>query len=301
MDTNERSFRVLALIAMLAFGFLLLSYFATDLLPARLGAKATVVQGVLGSISASFVFLFVLDALHLMRESRTKRAFCHFFGDLSDSSKAAFVYPDFVLSTSARHTLETVPTDQVFSKRSSHYPGTRFIDVPQIVASNDLQAIVIMATRLGRLLGGSPNLLTDGEAISDRSKSLISFGLTSNAITDLYLQTDLEPLFQVEDSALHPRIVVTSGGMEEKFGQDDADQHGIILRYRPNPDYYPKKVWFICAGLAAAGTPAAAWTLSHRWKEYHRRFRDSDFLIVFKTTNDVFSYENSLEVRAVVR
>lgn len=301
MEDSARGHRIIVITGALALGFFLLSYFATDIAPTALvEAKAAVIQGILASICSSFVFLLVLHASHLFLDTRQKRMFRAFFGDLTESSQAVFVYPDFELTTPATKALTNL-TDPIYRKRSTHYPGSRFIDVPQIVASNDLLAIVIMATRLGRLLGDSPKILTDGQACVDPTKSLMSFGLTSNAITDLYLKTDLEPLFRIEDNVVDPKIVLTCNGEEVKYCRNDVEQYGIILRYRPDPIHYPMTYWFICGGLAAAGTPAAAWNLSHNWRQYHERFADEDFVVILKTSNDVLSYVNSLEVDAVSR
>jgi hypothetical protein len=264
-------------------------------------ANATIIQGILSSICASFVFLLTLDTGNYVREFFIGRAFKKFFGELSSSETATLVYPDFVLSDECRNLLKTMPSDKIYRKRADQYPGTRFIDVPKIVASNDLQAIVIVATRMGRYTRNSPILITDGEAVANPARSLISFGLTSNAVTDLYQNTDPNPLFRIDDAGGEPKLLVTDNGKVDTYMRNEQHQHAIVLRYRPNPKDYPRNFWFICAGLGAAGTPAAAWNLAHKWKEYHRRFGDKDFLIVLKTSNDVHSYVTQTEVRAISR
>jgi len=301
MEDGARGLRIIAVAGALAAGFFLASYFATDIAPPVLvEAKFSLIPRILASICSSFVFLLVLNSVHLFLGTREKRMSRAFFGDLAKSSQAVFVYPDFELTAPATRELVNL-TEPIYKKRSTHYPGSRFIDVQQIVASNDLLAIVIMTTRLGRLLGDSPKILTDGQACVDPAKSLMAFGLTSNAITDLYLKTDLEPLFHIEDNAVDPKIVLTRNGEEVKYHRSDFEQYGVILRYRPDPINYPMTYWFICGGLAAAGTPAAAWNLSHNWRQYHERFRDEDFVVILKTSNDVLSYVNSPEVDVVSR
>jgi hypothetical protein len=262
---------------------------------------ATIIQNVLASSCASFVFLLTLNTGYYVRDAFHRRSFRAFFGDLSVSTTARFVYPDFDLSAQCRELLKNMPSTEIYQKKANQYSGRRFIDVPQIVASNDLQGIVIIATRMGRYLGDTPLLITDGQAVADPSKSLISFGLTSNAVTELYLNTDPAPLFRIADVGGEPQIVVQVNGKTERYGRTAEYQHGIILRYRPNPDDYPTTFWIICAGLAAAGTPAAAWNLAHKWPRYHRRFGKKDFLIIFATSNDVHSYTMSTEVAAISR
>ncbi len=264
-------------------------------------SRAQIVTAILSSISASFIFLFVLDLGVIFRESVQRRAFTQFFGELADGSKASFVYPDFELSPAAQAALAGIPPASRFSKHSRPYAGTRFIDVPEIVASNDLQAIMIMAARLGRLFGESPRLVTDGAAIAAQERSMISFGLTSNAVTELYQNTDQVPLFRIEDPSGTPKIMIQTQAGPETYGREKDIQHGIILRFRPNPDVYPDRVWFICAGLAAAGTPAAAWALAHKWQEYYKRFKRRDFVVVFRTHDDINAYSSSVEVAHVVR
>jgi hypothetical protein len=301
MEDDVRGLRIIVITGALAVGFFLASYFATDIAPTALAeAKFPLIPRILASICSSFVFLLVLNLANLFLGAREKRMPRAFFGDLTKSLQAVFVYPNFELTAPATRALMNLK-EPIYKKLSTHYPGSRFIDVQQIVASNDLLAIVIMTTRLGRLLGDSPKILTDGQACVDPTKSIISFGLTSNAITDLYLKTDLEPLFHIEDNVADPRIVLTRNDEEVKYHRNDVEQYGIILRYRPDPINYPMTYWFICGGLAAAGTPAAAWNLAHNWRQYHERFRDEDFVVILKTSNDVLSYVNSLEVDVVSR
>jgi len=298
---RDRSYRLLALIAVLAATFLGASFASTHILEPRLShSNAQDIQSVLADISASFGFLLVLDVAYLLRETRRRRLFKIFFGDLSESKKAMFVYPDFELTRSAK-ALKALRRGKIYQKRSTDFAGNRFIDVPQIVASNDLLAIVVLTTHLGPLFGEPPRLLTDGEAVSNRARSMISFGMTSNAVTDMYLSTDPSPMFTLEDAGGNPRIVLNKPSGPEPYGMETTYQHGLILRYRPDPKHYPQTYWFICAGLAAAGTPAAAWTLAHNWDDYYKRFGTQDFAVVFKTNNVVASYFGCSEVDYLVR
>jgi hypothetical protein len=263
--------------------------------------NAVILQGILGSICASYVFLIALDSVSYLRDVFQRRSFQLFFGELSDSLTTYLVYPDFVLSDQARLLLQSMSHAETFRKKADNYPGTRFVDVPKIVASNDLQAVVVMATKLGKYLRDSPILITDGQAITDSSRSLLSFGLTSNAVTELYQRHDQSPLFRIEDPEGEPKLIVESGGKVKRFGRENNYQYGIIMRYRPNPSEYPNRFWIICAGLGAAGTPAAAWRLSHNWRPYHRRFGQKDFLIVIKTSNDIHAFTSSIEVFTIER
>lgn len=297
---KELIFLICLALAILLFGAS--AFFITKLPNDIISAdNSTISQSILASICASFIFLLVINSTTYIRDTLDRRSFRAFFGDLSSSKNACFVYPDFVLSENVLSRIEDLSDTEIYRKRSDRYSGSRFIDVPQIVASNDLQGIVIVASRIGKYVRDSLPLVTDGQAIDDPTLSFFSFGLTSNSVTELYLTTDPAPLFKIEDPSGNPKIVCEVDGKPRLFGRDEQKQHGIILRYRPNPQDYPQKIWIICAGLAAAGTPAAAWNLVHKWKKYHRRFGKKDFLIVFETSNDVYSYIKSTEVIAISR
>lgn len=264
-------------------------------------STATNLQSIFANMCASFLFLLTLDIGRHAQDHFRSGKFRAFFGDLALSKSANLVCPDFTFSSHCLGLLGSLTSTQIFSKRSSQYPGTRFIEVPQIIASNDLKGMVIVATRMGQYMHDSPNTINDDHAVSDPHKSFISFGLTSNSFTDLYLNSHDPPLFKLENVDSDPIIIVECEGQTRTYGRTDKHQHGIVLRYRPDPGECPNRYWFICAGLAAAGTPAAAWRLVHSWPEYHRRFGNRDFLVVIRTTNDVNSYTNSREVCAVSR
>jgi len=263
----------------------------------------TAVVNIMSSISASFIFFVLLDIGFRLREWAEQRAFKRFFGDLSMADSCKLVYPDFELNEECEKLIKDV--SHRYRKHSTPNTGTRFIDVPQIVASNDLLGVVIVSTSLGKYLGKAPTLITDGGAyheIQRYNPSFISFGMTSNIVTDLYQRNDKDPLFCIKDpDTNHPRIVVKTDGEERSFGRKDNYQHGIILRYRPHRQEFPGQTWFICAGIAAAGTPAAAWLLAHKWKEYHKRFQDSDFLVIFQTGNYPEASPQTKEVLAFSR
>jgi hypothetical protein len=303
MDVRKPRYLILTVAGVVVF--FLLAFFAPELAPSLLSkAHANTVQGIMGSICASFVFLFVLDAAYLLLDAFYRREFRQFFGEMSDSHQhSTFVYPDFELSEKAHSALGSakIAETEFYTKRAQHFTGTRFIQIPQIVASNDLLSIVIMATRLGHFLGDTPHIHADGWAVENHTSSIISLGLTSNAFTELYTKADPNPAFRIEDPAGDPTLIVLHDNTETRYGRNETEQHAIILRYYPERDTHSSRCWFICAGLGAAGTPAAAWALGHNWLRYHKRFRDKDFLVVLKTSNDVLPYINPTEEGAFVR
>jgi hypothetical protein len=253
-------------------------------------------QGIAANIFASLVFVICVIVAQQWLLYRDRRNFRRFFGDLADPKASRLIYPEFALSPECEDALQAVDSGTRFSKHLTASPTRRFIDIPHIVSSNDLLALVIFTTGFGRFLPESPQPLPDGLAVRGLEGALpfsfVSFGLTSNEVTDVYLAMDESPLFTIEDPGGSPSILTSKG----KFGKDDEHQHGLILRYQPDPDNYPNQYWFICAGVAAVGTPAAAWHLVHNWKKYHKKYGSEDFLITFKTSNNMAGYRIQTDV-----
>jgi hypothetical protein len=298
---KKNVFIILPLIGVTIFG--ILSFFITTV-PEQTITKQTAnnLQNIFSSICASFIFLLTINIGAYLQDKFKQKMFRLFFGELSVSSTSNLIYPDFVLSEDCLAQLKKISPTRIYAKATRPFPGSRFIDVPKIVASNDLQGIVIFASIIGKYLSGSPALLSDDQVITNHSKSLVSFGLTSNSVTDLYQQHDAKPLFKIINEGTDPKIVIkTIDGKEVTYGREDSHQHGIILRYRPHPDDYPNRFWFICAGLAAAGTPASAYLLAHKWKQYYDRFGNRDFLIILKSSNNIHAYSSAWEVASFVR
>lgn len=307
-EDRDRSLLWLVGLVLFAVVFGVLSYGSTQWFASpHPGADAREAQGLLANIAASFAFAAILDGVYVFRQSWLRRSFKTFFGDLAEADKTIFVYPDFTFTEAATAALKALPEKTKIYRRDSsrHFPADRVIDVPYTVASNDLQAIVFLLTNLGPLFGARPRLLTDGPALDDQERSMISIGLTSNTVTDLYLDSDLDPLFALDTTGRTPSIKLLKKDSNEEGKtypkKDDSYEHGLILRYRPFPNAHPRMYWFICAGLGAAGTPAAAWALAHNWKSYRKRFGVRDFALVFKTTENVASYTNFEEVDFYVR
>lgn len=99
-------------------------------------------------------------------------------------------------------------------------------------------------------------------------RSFISFGLSSNYCTRLYLDhASVNALFELhpEPGALTEQMYAqTADGRE--FHSDVHQEYGLIVRYAPDAAQHPERRWFLIAGLGPAGTIGAAWYLTKNWR-----------------------------------
>jgi hypothetical protein len=104
---------------------------------------------------------------------------------------------------------------------------------------------------------------------------------------------DENPLFTIKNAGKGSPTIIVRG---TEYTNEDGHQHGIIARYRPDPLSYPNQFWFICAGVGAVGTPAAAWHLVHNWQKYHKKYGAEDFLVLFRVGSNMAGYRSQTVV-----
>jgi hypothetical protein len=258
-------------------------------------------QNILASVGSSFLFALLIDMMSKTRQWLSDRHFHRFFGPSLENGQMKLIYPDFELNPKVLRPKQEIANQSTYIKRIPHFKADRVIDLPRAVAANDLQGAVIMASMFGEHSDTDAELMPDSIAGGSTPHSFVSFGLSSNEMTLLYLRTS-DPLFQIKtDTAGKLSLSILKDGQEVSFSRDDNVQHAIVVKYRPEPDDEPDKVWFICAGLGAAGTPAAASQLAKHWRDYQRRFDDDDFVVVLKVSNDLAAFQAASEVGFVVR
>jgi hypothetical protein len=268
------------------------------LLPGDLSAA----QNILASVGSSFLFAVVIDTIWQIQRQLRKRQFRHFFGNSALLGDIKLVYPDFILNPDILRPPSEIQNLSTYKKRNPAFEMNRFIDVPHAVAANDLQGAVIVASMLGEYSIRSAELIPDSTAVYSVNESFISFGFSSNDMTKLYLEMDPEPLFNICDDENGKLCLNLLGSDETKlYSRDDKSQHAIILKFRPQPRREPNRIWIICAGLGAAGTPAAAWCLAKSWKDYERRFGQNDFIVILRVSNSLAAYQSAVEAASFVR
>jgi hypothetical protein len=189
-----------------------------------------------------------------------------------------------------------------YNKRTPHFDTRPVITLPHVLAEAYVQAAIFVASMLGKYTKKPPKLLTDSVAVPSTKSSFVSFGLYSNDMTWLYLNTDPDPMFAIGDDPNGKRYLVHLGdGQNKIYGGDEKSDHAIIMKFRPQPQLEPDRIWIICAGLGVSGTIAAAWHFVNVWREYQKRFGRNDFVIILRVSNSLAAYESAVEVAASVR
>ncbi|WP_327352261.1 hypothetical protein [Streptomyces sp. NBC_01304] len=198
-----------------------------------------------------------------MAQSRAvSRSRVRFFGDELVHQETTLVYPDFVLHEDVRETLSSHNQQLIYQRPQSRFTGMAVhrIDVPSLVASNDIQSLLYVSS-LFDSNADSPNvMLADGKILEDCDRSFISFGLTSNDCTHLYLHDAPNPLFSVVEDDQGSEYVRLRNGHE--YRSTDQRQYGVILHHAPDRDDAPERRWMLVAGLGPVGTTDAGWYLA---------------------------------------
>ncbi len=238
----------------------------------------------IGGVASSVLFAVGIDLLLALQAYMFHRRQQLMFGRDLVRNGATFVYPDFVMNDAVRVTLEQHNQQLLYQRPRSRFSDqtTHRIDIPRVVASNDMRALLHVSD-VFRAHSSATDMVVDRDILDSAERSFLSFGLSSNDCTHLYLEIDPAPLFEiVPDGSGSEYLVATHDGAE--FRSDDRAQVGIVARYSPEPDLSPDRRWFLIAGLGPLGTTAAAKFLTKRWENLLKEVgsRD-DFLLVVTT------------------
>ncbi|WP_109505949.1 hypothetical protein [Nocardioides speluncae] len=196
---------------------------------------------------------------------------------------AALVYPTFVLAAAAQTALVEAGMQQqlYYEKGSTSFGAPHRIDVPVAVAENDVRALLYVSSLLERRLQTSVEMMTDLDAVERCGRSMVSFGLSSNDCTHLYLRQAIQPLFQIRDETDESRFLEYVELADASIYRSTEDTNiGLIVRSRPDPVNVPGRRWFLCAGLGPWGTSGAAWYLANHWQRLHDQVDDRDFVAI---------------------
>ena len=251
----------------------------------------TALQGTFASVSASFVFALVQAQITNFSTRLSKYRFRKLFGTDATINEMRFVYPDFVMSDEAQAKLKDAQVNPqlIYQKKDKVFAIDYRVDISRIIADNDVKALVYVAGLFGKVCRTTPSIVVDSSVVHDPTFSFLSFGLSSNDCTHLYVdKAKSTALFAiVPDGNGSEYLLVNNQKYETIKG---ADYYGIIVRYRPDPVDEPDRVWMFCAGLGERGTTGAAWFLANKWKALQSKVGDSDFCAVIKTPHysDIF-------------
>ncbi len=193
------------------------------------------------------------------------------------------VYPTFTLAEETFDVLRDagVPRQHIYGKRNSPFVSSHRIDVPVAVAENDVRALIYVASMLQRHTAITFDMHDDHRVVTECDRAFISFGLSSNDCTHMYLQRSQDPLFRLVDdpgAELYLEYLQTADGAS--FRSDDTVNYGLIARVKPDPSRHPERYWIFCAGLGPRGTAGAGWFFAASWRELHKRAGRNDFAAV---------------------
>lgn len=197
---------------------------------------------------------------------------------------ATLVVPTFELAKGSVAALEAagIPRQHVFSKRASVFNAAHRIDVPVALAENDVRAMLYVMSMLQNHDDIAVDIQSDRDVVAACDRPYISFGLSSNDCTHMYLETTRDPLFTIQDNPPSAgeyleHLELADG---QRYRSDDSRNIGIIARVRPAPQPYPDRYWFFCAGLGPHGTAGASWYLTKNWALLQEHAADREFAAV---------------------
>lgn len=253
-------------------------------------SKELVIQAILASISASFMFSFVFFFFEACIVTLDRRQFRLLFGNAAMKHETYLVYPSFVLSQGAQEALAAHNEQLIYGKPHPRFAKTYRVDVPSVVAENDLRGLAYLVGLFGDTCGKAPPIRDDNDAVAHPHHSFIALGLTSNECTHMYQQHCSFPAFEIipdEQGSEYLAYEDVSGKRVELKrtrtpGSGESAFYGVIIKYHPDPEEAPDRVWFLCAGLGPNGTSGAAWYLANRWRKLYKHVHASDFLAIIK-------------------
>ncbi len=241
-------------------------------------------QELIVGVATSFIFLSILDLLIATQDRVIRRDRLKFFGGELVRDQTTMVYPDFVMHDDVRATLASHNQQMLFQRPDSRFREltTHRIDIPRTVAANDIQALLYVASAFESTVRCPNVIVVDHAIIEDCNRSFISFGLSSNDCTHLYINEAPKPLFEIVEDGAGSEFVRLRNGNE--YRSDARRQYGLVLRYAPDLDEYPQRRWLLVAGLGPVGTTAAGWYLSRHWQNLARRASSQQNFIAIVST-----------------
>jgi hypothetical protein len=204
-----------------------------------------------------------------------------FLGAEMTTNGTTLVYPTFELTGPYMDALQAaeIPRQHIFGKEAGALPAHRRIDVPVALPENDVRGLLYVFSLLQRHTSIPTDVQSDRDIVAHCDCPYISFGLTSNDCTRMYLESAERPLFTIRDSAAdNGRYLELTDG--NRYGSSDDRDIGIIARVRPSPDLHPGRYWIYCAGLGPRGTTGPSWYLANYWSVLQRRASDREFVAV---------------------
>lgn len=215
-----------------------------------------------------------------------------FLGAEMATDGATLVYPTFELAPEVQALAGKagISRQHTFAKPDSAFTAHHRIDVPMALAENDVRALLYVSSLLQRFTTLRSDIDSDQNVVRRCDRPFISFGLSSNDCTHMYLDQTREPLFAIREDPKSVDFMELIELADGSVHRSTQDVHvGIIARVRPDPILHPDRYWFFCSGLGPRGTTGAAWFLAHHWDRLHEMARAAEFVAVVSVR--VFSDE----------
>jgi hypothetical protein len=207
-----------------------------------------------------------------------------FLGAEMITSGTTLVYPTLELTGRSVDALQVTgtPRRHISGKKAGAFPAHHRIDVPVALPENDIRGLLYVFSLLQRHTSIPTDVRSDRDFVAHRNRPYISFGLSGNVCTRMYLESVECPLFTVRanpagDGPYPEHLELTDGS---RYGASGDRNIGIVARVRPSPDLHPGRYWIYCAGLGPRGTAGASWYLANYWSLLQRRAGDHEFVAV---------------------
>lgn len=207
-----------------------------------------------------------------------------FLGAEMITSGITLVYPTFELPLRPVQACraDEAPYRCTFGRKVRAFAADHRSDVLVALPQSEVRGLLSVFSVLQRHTALSIEIRSDRDIVADCDRPYVSFGLTCNDCTRMYLETVERPLFTINgigaESGCHfEQLELTDGSRYDS----SADRNvGVIARVRPSPDLHPGRYWIFCAGLGPPGTTGASWYLANFWSLLQRRAGDREFVAV---------------------
>ncbi len=207
-----------------------------------------------------------------------------FLGAEMITSGITLVYPAFGLPLRRAPALPTaeIPYRYAFDRKVRAFAADHRSDVLTALPEKEFRGLLYMFSALQRRTGILTEVRSDRYVVAHGDRPYISFGLTCNDCTRMYLESVERPLFTLNGSGAEgdshfEQLELTDGS---RFDPSAGHDIGIIARVRPSPELHPDRYWIFCAGLGPRGTTGASWYLANFWIPLQRRAGDREFVAV---------------------
>lgn len=212
-----------------------------------------------------------------------------FLGAEVITSGITLVYPTFELPLQPAQALRASAASYrcEFGRKVRAFAADHRTDVLTALPEKEVRGLLYVFSLLQRHTDILTDIRSDRDVAAHSDRPYISFGLTCNDCTCMYLEGADRPLFTLngsaEGSSRFKQLELTDGSRYD-FSADS--NIGVIARVRPSPDLHPDRYWIFCAGLGPRGTTGASWYLANSWSPLQRRAGDREFVAVVGVGED---------------